>query len=117
MSYDQNNVFAKILRGEIPCTKLHESVHTFAFRDIHPLAPTHILVIPKGAYENAADFGANATPEEITDFWRSVAGIVKGENLQNGYRLVTNTGEHADQSVPHFHLHILAGEKLGAMRN
>ena len=116
MSYDPNNIFAKILRGEIPCTKLHDSAHTIAFRDLYPKAPVHILVIPKGAYENANDFGANASPEEVADFWRAVASIVKQENLEAGYRLIANTGVNGGQEVPHFHLHILAGEKLGPMR-
>ena len=116
MTYDPDNIFAKILRGEIPCNKVFESDHTLAFSDIAPQAPTHILVIPKGSYIDIADFSANASIEEQTDFLKSVSDIVKEHNLtDNGFRSIANTGDHGGQEVPHFHLHLLAGKKLGPM--
>jgi diadenosine tetraphosphate (Ap4A) HIT family hydrolase len=115
-AYDDNNIFARILRREIPCNKLHEDDHTLAFRDIHPQAPTHILVIPKGRYMNVADFGANATAVEITSFWRMVAKLAEQEGLESsGFRVITNAGINGGQEVPHFHAHILGGRKLGPM--
>ena len=115
-AYDDNNIFARILRGEIPCNKLHEDEHTLAFRDIHPQAPTHILVIPKGKYRNVADFGANATPEEITAFWRTAAKLAEQEGLaDSGFRVIANTGINGGQEVPHFHAHIVGGRALGPM--
>lgn len=117
MSYDDNNIFARILRGEIPCTKVFETDHVLAFRDIAPHAPVHILVIPKGAYVNADDFGAKASGDEIAAFFKAIADIVAQEGLQeDGYRLIANTGVHGGQEVPHFHMHILAGEKIGPLR-
>ncbi|MDD3020235.1 MAG: histidine triad nucleotide-binding protein [Alphaproteobacteria bacterium] len=114
--YDSQNIFAKILRGEIPCTKIYEDDHTLAFRDITPKAPQHILVIPKGAYTDIVDFGAKASPEEITQFYRAVSKIAEQENLQvEGFRAIANTGLNGGQEVPHFHIHLLGGKKLGAM--
>ncbi|OIN86160.1 MAG: histidine triad nucleotide-binding protein [Alphaproteobacteria bacterium CG1_02_46_17] len=114
--YDSQNIFAKILRGEIPCGKVYEDDHTLAFRDITPKAPQHILVIPKGAYTDIVDFGAKASPEEITQFYRAVSKIVEQENLQvAGFRAIANTGLNGGQEVPHFHIHLLGGKKLGAM--
>ncbi len=117
MAYDDKNIFAKILRGEIPCNKIFESDHVIAFPDIAPLAPTHILVIPKGAYTDLVDFSQNASTEEQTDFWKSVAKIAHENNLtENGFRSIANTGDHGGQEVPHFHLHLLGGEKIGSLR-
>lgn len=117
MPYDDQNIFAKILREEIPCSKVFESEHVIAFPDIAPLAPVHILVIPKGAYTDLVDFSMNANAEEQGDFWRSVANIAKENDLiEKGFRSIANTGEHGGQEVPHFHLHLLGGEKIGSLR-
>jgi len=117
MTYDQDNIFAKILRGEIPCNKLFESEHTIAFPDIAPLAPTHILVIPKGAYTDLVDFSQNAPSQEQADFWASVVHIAQENNLtEKGFRSIANTGDHGGQEVPHFHLHLMGGEKIGSLR-
>ena len=116
MSYDDQNIFAKILRGEIPCDKVYEDEHVLAFPDIAPQAPVHILVIPKGAYVSIDDFGAKASAEEITAFYRAVSKIAADHGLsENGYRVIANTGNHGGQEVPHFHAHILGGEKLPTM--
>ncbi len=114
MAYDDNNVFAKILRGEIPCKKLYEDDYALAFPDIHPKAPTHVLVLPKGRYISLADFGATASPEEITGFWRAVSHVAKQLGVEEtGYRLICNAGPDSHQEVPHFHAHILGGRPLG----
>jgi histidine triad (HIT) family protein len=116
MSYDQNNIFAKILRGEIPCDKVYEDDQVLAFHDIAPAAPTHILVIPKGAYISIDDFGANASAEEIKALYAAVAKITLEQGLKaDGFRVIANTGLNGGQEVPHFHLHILGGKKLGPM--
>lgn len=116
MTYDPNNIFARILRGEIPCQKVHEGEHVLAFRDIYPKAPVHILVIPKGPYESIADFGAKASPEEITAFWRAVSAIAEEHGLpEQGFRVIANTGLNGGQEVPHFHVHLLGGRALGPM--
>jgi len=115
-TYDDNNIFAKILRGDIPCDKVHEDDHALAFRDINPQAPVHILVIPKGKYTDVADFGAKATPDEITAFWRAVSKIAGEQGLPaSGFRTIANTGLNGGQEVPHFHVHILGGKALGPM--
>jgi histidine triad (HIT) family protein len=115
-SYDTTNIFARILRGEIPCNKVYEDDVVLAFRDIAPKAPTHILVIPKGAYVDIVDFGARAHPSEIEGFFRAVAKISMAENLSvNGFRSIANTGLHGGQEVPHFHLHLLGGKPIGPM--
>ncbi len=112
--YDTNNIFARILRGEIPCKRVLETPHALAFDDINPLAPTHVLVIPKGAYVSAADFHATATDAEIADFYRAVGQV--GAPLETGgYRLLANMGHHAGQEVPHFHVHVVGGRALGPM--
>ncbi|MAS86601.1 MAG: histidine triad nucleotide-binding protein [Micavibrio sp.] len=117
INYDIENIFAKILRGEVPCDKVYEDEHVLAFNDIAPHAPTHILVIPKGKYISADDFSINASAEEVTAFFRALGQIIKDHHLaQKGYRLIANTGEHGGQEVPHFHMHILAGEKIGPLR-
>ena len=120
-TYDDQNIFAKILRGEIPNTTVKETDHTLAFRDIQPQAPEHILVIPKGAYVTADHFATTASDAEISDFWRSF-GMICGElgvtpDQGEGYRIISNAGSDGVQDVPHFHLHILAGRPLGRMLN
>ncbi len=115
-AYDANNIFAKILRGEIPCKKVYEDGHVLAFEDIRPQAPTHILVIPKGKYVAIDDFGAKAKPEEIKAFYAAVAKIAEEKNLKSsGYRVIANAGLNGGQEVPHFHVHILGGCRLGPM--
>jgi histidine triad (HIT) family protein len=115
-TYDDKNIFARILRGEIPCAKVHEDAHVLAFRDIQPKAPIHVLVIPKGRYTDIADFGANAAPDEITAFWRMVAKIAEVEGLtETGFRTIANSGLNGGQEVPHFHVHLLGGGALGPM--
>ncbi|HMQ40125.1 MAG TPA: HIT domain-containing protein [Paracoccus sp. (in: a-proteobacteria)] len=118
--YDDNNIFARILRGEIPNDTVLETPHTLAFRDIRPLAPSHVLVIPKGRYVTFDDFAENASDDEIADFMRSVAKITRAEGLStgaggNGFRAITNAGNDGVQEVPHFHLHILGGRVMGPM--
>ena len=114
--YDPQNIFARILRGEIPCKRVHEGEFALAFHDINPLTPTHVLVIPKGEYVSAADFHANAPDAAIAGFWRTVGGVAKMLGLEaEGYRVLSNMGEHAGQEVPHFHVHIFGGRRLGRM--
>jgi len=116
MSYDPNNIFAKILRGEIPNKTVYEDEHVLAFHDINPQTPTHVLVIPKGAYVSFADFSATARPEEITAFVRAAGKIARDLGVEeDGYRVLSNCGANAHQEVPHFHLHIFAGQNLGRM--
>ena len=116
MSYDSNNIFAKILRGEIPCKKVYEDSHVLAFHDIAPQAPSHILVLPKGPYRDMNDFSSGAKPEEITALFRAVGLIAKEQGLDaTGYRVITNCGANGGQEVPHLHLHILGGRRLGRM--
>ena len=115
-AYDDQNIFAKILRGEIPNQTVTETEHTLAFRDINPQAPEHVLVIPKGAYVTADHFAAEASEAEIVDFWRTFAAIVEDLNLGaegNGYRAISNAGTDGLQEVPHFHMHVLGGRVLG----
>jgi diadenosine tetraphosphate (Ap4A) HIT family hydrolase len=114
--YDENNIFARILRGEIPSRKVYEDQWALAFHDINPVAPTHVLVIPTGKYVSLADFSASASAEEITGFVRAVGKVANDLGLEaQGYRLLTNMGEHAGQDVPHFHVHLFAGRPLGRM--
>ena len=116
LPYDAGNVFAKILRGELPCDRLLETEHSLAFHDINPLAPIHVLVIPKGPYVAWDDFTANASDAEIADFARAVGAVAKqtGASAQ-GYRLLANTGKRGGQEVPHLHVHLFGGAPLGAM--
>jgi diadenosine tetraphosphate (Ap4A) HIT family hydrolase len=115
-TYDENNIFAKILRGEIPCDKVFENEHVLAFKDISPAAPVHVLVIPKGAYVSVYDFGKNASAEEITTFWKAVSEISDELGLNDaGFRTIANTGSNGGQEVPHFHVHLLGGKPLGPM--
>lgn len=114
MSYDPNNIFAKILRGEIPNDTVYEDEHVLAFRDIHPQAQTHVLVIPKGTYISFADFSAKASEAEIAGFVRAAGRIARELGIEeNGYRVISNHGRDANQEVPHFHLHLFGGQKLG----
>ena len=116
LPYDDSNIFARILRGEIPCSKVHEDDHALAFRDINPQAPTHVLVIPKGAYVSWDDFSARASDAEIAGFVRAVGHVARQEGgVDPGYRLLANTGGHGGQEVPHLHIHVFAGKPLGPM--
>jgi diadenosine tetraphosphate (Ap4A) HIT family hydrolase len=114
--YDDGNIFARILRGEIPCKKVYEDEWALAFHDINPLAPVHVLVIPKGKYVSFADFSANGSADEIAGLMRAVGKVAKDLGLEaQGYRLLANMGEHSGQEVPHFHMHLFAGRPLGRM--
>ena len=114
--YDDQNIFAKILRGEIPCDKVYEDEHALAFNDINPQAPIHVLVIPTGAYVSSADFSANGSTEEITGFFRAVGAVARQLGLEgDGYRILANHGDNAGQEVPHLHIHIFGGKGLGPM--
>jgi histidine triad (HIT) family protein len=112
-SYDDSNIFARILRGEIPAKKIHEDEFVLAFHDITPQAPVHALVIPKGDFTSFADFGAKASPAQMTGFFRAVALVAKQLGVEDsGYRLIANAGPDSQQSVAHFHMHILGGRPL-----
>lgn len=114
--YDDGNIFARILRGELPCNKVYEDEHVLAFHDIRPLAPTHLLVIPKGAYVSWDDFSDRASDAEIAAFVRAVGRIARDEGLvAPGYRLLANVGADGGQEVPHLHAHIFGGRGLGPM--
>ena len=116
MAYDPDNIFARILRGELPCPKVYEDAHVLAFRDIRPQAPTHILVIPKGAYVSLDDFAAKGSDAELTAVLRAAGKIARDQGLgDSGYRILANTGRDGHQEVPHFHLHIFGGRDLGRM--
>ena len=116
LPYDEQNVFAKILRGEIPCKKVFENEWALAFHDINPQTPIHLLVIPKGAYVSWDDFSARANDAEIAGFVRAVGEVAREAGLvEPGYRLLANTGPHSLQEVPHLHVHIFAGRTLGGM--
>jgi diadenosine tetraphosphate (Ap4A) HIT family hydrolase len=115
-AYDPDNVFARILRGEIPSKRVYEDEYALAFHDINPLAPTHILVIPKGSFVSWDDFSAKASDAEIAGFVRAVGKVARDSGLvQDGYRLLANTGMNSGQEVPHLHVHIFAGRALGPM--
>lgn len=115
-TYDPNNVFAKILRGDIPCTPVYQDEHTFAFHDIHPQAPVHILVIPRGPYASLTEFTQQASADEIAGFYRGFGAVIEKLGIAaGGYRTIANSGANGGQEVPHFHLHILAGRVLGPM--
>jgi histidine triad (HIT) family protein len=114
--YDDQNVFAKILRGEIPSRKVYEDEWALAFHDIAPQAPVHVLVIPKGAYVSWDDFSAQASADEIAGFVRAVGHVARENGLvAPGYRLLANTGRHGGQEVPHLHVHLFGGGPLGPM--
>ena len=115
-SYDDSNIFARILRGEIPCRKVFENEWALAFHDINPQAPLHVLVIPKGRYISFADFAATAGEAEIAGFIRAVGEVARDLGLDDpGYRLLANMGEHSGQEVPHLHVHLFGGRALGPM--
>jgi diadenosine tetraphosphate (Ap4A) HIT family hydrolase len=116
VAYDDTNIFARILRGEIPSRKVHEDAHTLAFEDINPQAPVHVLVIPKGRYVSMTDFAEKATDAEIGALQRAVLKVVEAKGLKDGgYRVLTNAGANAHQEVPHLHLHVFGGRALGPM--
>jgi len=113
--YDDQNIFAKILRGEIPNSTVFENEHALAFKDIAPQAPVHVLVIPKGAYVSIDDFAANARADEQAGFFAAVAAVCEMSDVAQGFRSVANTRTHGVQDVPHFHMHIIGGNQLGRM--
>jgi diadenosine tetraphosphate (Ap4A) HIT family hydrolase len=114
--YDESNIFARILRGEIPCRKVYEDEHVLAFHDVNQQAPVHILVIPKGAYVSWDDFSELGSAEEIAGFVRAVGKIARDQGLATpGYRLLANVGPDSGQEVPHLHVHIFGGRGLGPM--
>jgi len=116
MAYDPSNIFARILRGELPCRKVYESEHALAFHDINPQAPVHVLVIPKGAYVSMADFSATATDAEMAGFVRAIGETARLLGVvEPGYRILANHGPDSHQEVPHLHVHIFAGRRLGPM--
>ena len=120
MTYDKNNIFAKILRGEIPCKKIYEDDYVLAFHDINPQKKVHALVIPKGDYINLDDFSSKASDKEITGLIKGIAIVAKKLGISEvskgeGYRSLVNVGENGGQEVPHLHFHIFGGEKVGKM--
>jgi diadenosine tetraphosphate (Ap4A) HIT family hydrolase len=116
--YDEGNIFARLLRGELPCNKVYEDEHALAFHDIAPAAPVHILVIPKGAYVSWDDFSARASADELAGFVRAVGRVAREQGLvAPGYRLLANVGAHGGQEVPHLHVHLFGGQPLGPMLN
>lgn len=116
MAYDDTNVFARIIRGEIPAKKVYEDAHVLAFHDIHPQTPVHILVVPKGRYASLDDFSATASDAEIAALFRAVGRLAREAGLvESGYRILANNGPDANQEVPHLHVHIFGGKNLGRM--
>ena len=120
MNYDKNNIFAKILRGEIPCKKIYENEYILAFHDINPQKKVHALVIPKGKYINLDDFSFKASDQEITGLIKGISIVAKKIGVSDevkggGYRTLVNVGENGEQEVPHLHFHIFGGEKVGKM--
>ena len=118
-AYDDQNIFAKILRGEIPNNTVLETEHALAFRDLYPQAPTHVLVIPKGPYVSYDHFAVEASDAEIVDYTRAIAQVCKMEGVAldagEGFRMISNAGDHGVQEVPHLHVHILGGRRMGRM--
>ncbi|MBM3518849.1 MAG: histidine triad nucleotide-binding protein [Alphaproteobacteria bacterium] len=116
MSYDRTNVFARILRGELPCKRVYEDDYALAFHDINPQAPTHVLVIPKGEFVSLDDFSANAPSKMIAGFVRALGTVARTLGVvESGFRILANHGRNANQEVPHFHVHIFGGRALGPM--
>mgnify|MGYP001167731034 FL=1 len=119
MTYDNNNIFAKILRGEIPCDKIYEDEHVLSFKDITPKKKIHVLIIPKGKYVNLDDFNQKASKEEIVGLLKGISIVAKKLGISadngNGYRTLSNISEHGGQEVPHLHFHLFGGEKIGKM--
>lgn len=115
-TYDSQNIFAKILRGEVPCKKIYENDHALAFYDIHPQAPVHALIIPKGEYVSFLDFSNHASADEITGFIKALGHVAHLLGIESsGCRILSNHGLHAGQEVPHFHIHLFGGRPLGPM--
>ncbi|MFZ9180949.1 MAG: HIT domain-containing protein [Rickettsiales bacterium] len=116
MSYDKNNIFAKIIRGDLPAQKIYEDDNVLAFNDISRASPVHVLVVPKDEYIDYNDFVTKANAEIVVDFFKKISQIAKELNIVNdGFRLITNNGSNAHQTVKHFHVHLLAGKKLGPL--
>lgn len=116
MAYDDTNIFARILRGEIPSKKVHESEFALAFHDINPRAPIHVLVIPKGRYVTLDEFCAKASAAEIAGYWKTMGETIDKLGIrENGYRVLANNGRDGHQEVPHLHFHIFGGRPLGSM--
>ena len=116
MSYDESNVFSKILRGEIPCDFIYEDEYSVAFNDINPQAKIHILLVPKGKFISMNDFSEKATQDEFTNFFRAIGVVARKFGLEEtGYRILANHGPDSHQEVPHFHVHILGGNSLGPL--
>ena len=119
MSYDDNNIFAKILKGEIPCKKIYEDDFVLSFHDINPQRKIHALVIPKGKYIDLDDFSLNASPDEMAGLLKGINTVAKKLGISTdtgkGYRALANIGDHGGQEVPHLHFHLFGGEKVGAM--
>ena len=116
MAYDSNNIFAKILRGEIPCDKVYEDDYALAFKDIAPQAPVHTLVIPKGEYVSFDDFSANASDAEIAGYIRAIGLVAREAGVtESGYRILSNIGDEGGQEVLHLHVHVFGGRRLGSM--
>ncbi len=116
MAYDDNNIFARILRDELPASKVYEDDYALAFHDINPATPVHVLVIPKGPYEDLNTFTAEASDAEVTGFFRAVGAVAKQMGVaEEGYRIIANTGANGHQEVPHLHVHIFAGRPTGPM--
>lgn len=116
LPYDDNNIFARILRGDLPSNPVYDDEYAFAFHDINPQAPLHILVIPKGPYVSWDDFSAKASDAEIAGFIRAVGHVARENKLvEPGYRLLANIGQHGGQEVPHLHVHLFGGQSMGPM--
>tara|TARA_B100000767_G_scaffold69375_1_gene66011 strand:+ start:379 stop:735 length:357 start_codon:yes stop_codon:yes gene_type:complete len=116
MIYDKNNIFSKILKGEIPCKKIYENKYVLAFNDINPKKKVHVLIIPKGEYINLDDLNEKATEKEIIEFYKAISHVSKLLNVNSkGYRVLINIGKDGGQEVPHLHCHIFGGEKIGKM--
>ena len=121
MSYDENNIFAKILRGEVACEKIYEDEYVLSFYDVNPQRKIHALVIPKGKYINLDDFNSKASEKEIVAYFKGISKVAKklgiSVDVGKGYRVISNLSEHGGQEVPHLHFHLLGGEKVGKMLN
>ncbi len=121
MSYNENNIFAKILKGEVPCEKIYEDDYVLSFYDVNPQRKIHALVIPKGKYIDLDDFNNKASDQEIVGYYKGISIVAKklgiSLDIGKGYRAITNLSEHGGQEVPHLHFHLLGGEKVGKMLN
>ncbi len=116
MAYDADNVFARILRGELPCDKVYEDDHVLAFKDVNPQTPIHVLVVPKGAYASMDDFSQTASDAEIAALFRAVGRIAREMGIvESGYRMLANYGRDGHQEVAHYHVHLFGGKDLGRM--